>query len=137
MVDLTPEMAREEQEKFHESEMAKWGAKLAAIDIGDCTYVPPKSDNPATWTGTAKYTAAECRYLYHSELWAHLSLGHRPFYCGRCEARPGNGFKVLPCFNCYWQDWGYDEALRRARALAQQRWYNISPRPMELMAMSA
>ena len=135
MVDV--EMAREQQEQHHAREMAKWGKKMAAIDIGDCRYEPPKSDNPQTWCPVLKYTASEMRYLYSSEVWAHLSLGHRPFYCGFCEKRPGPGYKVLPCFNCFWEHWGYDESLRRGRALSKRRWYNISPRPMELMEMAA
>ena len=86
----------------------------------DWAYQPPRSDDWTEWCAVAKFCAADLRYRQTGETWALLKLGGGPFYCPASE-RPSDGWRARLCLGCWWEDTGYDQALRCARLLGR-RW---------------
>ncbi len=98
-------------------------ARLAVIlretcaPAADWSYQPPRSDNWLEWCPVARYCAAELRYRQAGETYGLLATGHGPYYCPACETRPeGERWIGRLCLECWFTDYGYDEALRCARA---------------------
>ena len=93
----------------------------AGAEQADWSYSPPRSDDWTEWCPVARYAAADLRYRQTGETWALLNLGGGPFYCPACSKRPGDSWKPRLCLSCWWEDTGYDQALKAARLLGR-RW---------------
>ena len=132
MTDLAEIRAAQIEE--HHGLALRYADRVRAIDLTDVTYSAPPSDDVRTWPPVLRWAAYEQRYTYHADVCTHLERGKGPFYCAMCSPlrdRP-KGYKLLPCWPCWWDAHGYDAALDKARALSKTRLVGPFLRPTEV-----
>lgn len=125
---------RQQQMEEHQKLARKYGLMVGNFKLTDATYKAPVSDNVKDWPPLLQLCAYEERYAYHADVYAHLSMGKGPYYCAMCQPlkdRP-RGWRVFPCWACWWEQWGYEQALDKARAISKHRWVDRAPRPFEV-----
>jgi hypothetical protein len=87
---------------------ADWGAK----------YRPPMDDDPSTWKGALRFAFADCAYRYLCDVLDEF--GDAGAYCPHCDDKPADGlFFPALCMSCWFDDLGYDEAVRESKWILQ------------------
>lgn len=131
-----PDLAesRREQIETHHRLALQYAERLRTFDLRSETYQPPPTDDVRDWCPVLQWSAYYAKHAYHADVCTALEMGRGPFYCAMCQPlrdRP-KGYKLMPCWPCWWETYAYDNAIVRGRAMSK---HAVSPpalRPTEV-----